>query len=249
MRTLIIEDEAPAANRAKKILASIDPEIEILEVCDSIESAVKWLKNNPAPELILMDIELADGRSFEIFGRVQINSPVIFITAYDEFAIKAIKFNALDYLLKPIDKDELADAIQKAKSLSTNKTVSIPQFTELQHFMASVTSGQKPKRLAINNVNGTTYINPDKIIRLEADSNYTQIFLSDGKKLVASRTLKEFDEMLSGFGFFRVHNAHLINLSLVEKYVKGEGGFVVMNDGTSIEVSRLKKKDLLTLLS
>jgi two-component system LytT family response regulator len=249
MKALIIEDEAPAAARVKKILSTVNPEVVVVEVCDSVESSVNWLKRNPPPDLILMDIELSDGKSFDIFSQVRVTSPVIFITAYDEFAIRAIKFNALDYLLKPINKEELSVALLKVMDLKINKSLPNPDYAFLQEMMKNISTGVKPKRLSIHNVNGTTYIDPEKIIRLEADSNYTRIFLSDGKKLIASRTLKEYDELLSGIGFFRVHSAHLINVSMVEKYIKGEGGFVEMNDGTMIEVSRHKKKELIALLS
>jgi len=249
MQTLIIEDETPAANRLKKILQEIDPGITVLGVCDSIDSSVKWLENNPAPDLILMDIELSDGKSFDIFNRMQVQSPVIFITAYDEFAIKAIKFSAIDYLLKPISKGELAVALLKVKNLASSKTTQQPDISVLKEFISNAAAGKKPKKLAVSNVNSTSFVELDKIVRLEASSNYTHIILDDKKQLVASRTLKEYEELLSEYGFFRIHNTHLINLSFVEKYIKGEGGFILMKDGASIEVSRLKKKDLLTALS
>jgi two-component system LytT family response regulator len=247
MKILIIEDEIPAANRIKKLLASINTEITIPAICDSIESSVKWLQANPAPDLILMDIELSDGTSFKIFKKTQINSPVIFTTAYDKFAIDAIKLGALDYLLKPIEKDELFEAIQKVESYHSEKSESISKAQ--QQYIESITSEGKPKKLAIRNSDGIIFVEIEKIVKLKADSNYAHIFLTDGRQLTASKTLKDFEELLSEYGFFRVHSAHLINLSYIEKYIKGEGGFVVMCDGSSIEVSRDKKKALLALLS
>jgi two-component system LytT family response regulator len=247
MTILIIEDETPAANRAKKLLANINPQITVLGVCDSIEASVKWLENNPAPDLILMDIELSDGNSFKIFKKTEVKSPIIFTTAYDKFAIEAIKLGALDYLLKPIDQDELSGALKKAESNNSEKSA---QIYKAQHqYLESITSEEKPKKLAIRNADGIVFIEIEKIVKLKADSNYAHIFLTNGKQLTASKTLKDFEELLSGYGFFRVHSAHLINLSCVEKYIKGEGGTVVMNDGSSVEVSRDKKKALLELLS
>jgi two-component system LytT family response regulator len=247
MKILIIEDETPAANRVKKLLAGIKPKITVLAVCDSIESSVKWLNNNPPPDLILMDIELSDGSSFKIFKKTKINSPVIFTTAYDKFAIEAIKLGALDYLLKPIDQEELSTAIEKIKSKQTETIASL--YKEQHSYIASLTTEGKLKKLAIRNTDGVVFIEIEKIVKLKADSNYAHITLTDGRLLTASKTLKDYEELLSNYGFFRVHSAHLINLSLVEKYIKGEGGFVVMSDGSSIEVSRDKKKPLLALLS
>ncbi|HTB07291.1 MAG TPA: LytTR family DNA-binding domain-containing protein [Bacteroidia bacterium] len=247
MKILIIEDETPAANRVKKLLATINPEIVVPAICDSIESSIKWLEENPAPDLILMDIELSDGPSFKIFKKTQISSPVIFTTAYDKFAIEAIKLGALDYLLKPIEKNELSEAIARVENYNSAKAATI--LKAQQQYIESITAEGKPKKLAIRNSDGIIFVEIDKIVKLKADSNYAHIFLKDGKQLTASKTLKDFEELLSEYGFFRVHSAHLVNLSYIEKYIKGEGGFVVMCDGSSIEVSRDKKKALLALLS
>ncbi len=244
MKVLIVEDEIHAAERLKKLLTAIDPNIETLAACDSVEASVKWLKNNLRPDLIFMDIEIADGRSFEIFKEVQVLSPVIFITSYNEFAINAIKLNALDYLLKPIDKNELKEALLKAqKVLSTGNRPDYPAI------YSSIANGEKPKKLAVNDLNGARFVDIDKIVRLRADSNYTHIVLSNSETIISSKTLKDYEEILVQSGFFRVHNTHLINLAFVEKYVKGIGGTVIMSDGASIDVSRQKKKELLETLS
>lgn len=244
MRVLIVEDEIHAAERLKKMLHTIDPDIQIMTVCDSVESSVKWLKDNPWPELIFMDIEIADGRSFEIFKKVTVTSPVIFVTSYNEFAIKAIKLSALDYLLKPIDKDELKEAVHKAQRI-----IKSGEKPDYQNAYQSIATGEKPKKLAVNDLNGARFVDIDKIVRLKADSNYTHIVLTTGESITSSKTLKDYEEILALSGFFRVHNTHLINLSYVEKYVKGIGGTVIMTDGASIEVSRQKKKELLEALS
>jgi two-component system, LytTR family, response regulator len=248
MKILIIEDEIPAAEKLKKMLTSIDAGIEVLDVCRSIEASVKWLKDNSAPSLILMDIELADGISFEIFEQVSIISPVIFITAYDKFAIKALKLHAIDYLLKPVNKAILAEAIKNVRQVAVENISPAPLFLEIKKLIANLSEGKKPQKLAINTRDGITFIELGNIIRLEADSNYTNIFLSGGKKIIVPKTLKEYEDLLCEDGFFRVHNAHIINLSFIEKYVKGDGGFINMKDGSSIEVSQLKKKELLTAL-
>lgn len=244
MKALIIEDEIPAAERLTKLLSSVNPAITILSICDSVEGSVNWLKTNSAPDIIFMDIELTDGRSFEIFNHIDVTSPVVFITSYDEFAIKAIKLNALDYLLKPIDKQELASALQRLeKNQKGNLSKSYSALSQ------SLNQEKPIKKLAIGDLNEVRFIEIDKIIRLKADSNYTHIYLASGESITSSRTLKEYEDLLINNNFFRVHNTHLINLSYVERYIKGIGGTVIMSDGVSVEVSRKKKKELMDLLS
>jgi two-component system LytT family response regulator len=249
MKALIIEDEIPAAERLRNILASVDASIEVIAACNSVESSVKWLKENKAPDVIFMDIELSDGRSFEIFKHVSISSKIIFITAYDDFAIKAIKLNALDYLLKPVDKEELTEALKKLAIQNPNATNGNEEYSELSNSFEKISEGKKPKRLVIHDINGARFISIDKIMRLKADSNYTNIYVNDAEPIVSSRTLKYYEELLSSLGFFRVSNAYLINLTYVEKYIKGIGGEIVMTDGATIEVSRQRKKELLDVLS
>jgi len=244
MKVLLVEDEIHAAERLKKLLASIDPDTETIGVCDSLESAVNWLKSHPSPDLIFMDIEITDGRSFEIFNQVQVTSPVIFITSYNEFGIKAIKLNALDYLLKPIDKVELKEAFEKAR-----KTINSGNRPDYTSMYKSIALSEKSKKLAITDLNGVRFVEIDKIVRLKADSNYTHIVLINKETIISSKTLKEYEETLAQCGFFRVHNTHLINLSFVDRYIKGIGGTVVMADGASIDVSRQKKKELMEALS
>ncbi|HTA27855.1 MAG TPA: LytTR family DNA-binding domain-containing protein, partial [Bacteroidia bacterium] len=203
MKALIIEDELPAADRLANLLNSIDDTIEIVGSIPSIEKAMQWFGNNDFPDIIFMDIELSDGRCFEIFNRIQISAPVIFTTAYDQFAINAIKLNALDYLLKPIDKMELEEALGKIKkSPETNEP---PKFAALVEYIANAAQNRKPKKLAVKDAQSTRFIDISNITRFQADSNYTMIFLADGSKMITTRTLKEYEDILSGSDFFRVH--------------------------------------------
>ncbi len=245
MKALIIEDELPAAERLANLLNSIDDTIEILDSIPSIEKAVQWFGHNDFPDIIFMDIELSDGRCFEIFNRIQVSSPVIFTTAYDQFAIKAIKLNALDYLLKPIDKIELEEALGKIiKSPERNEP---PKFAALVEYIANTAQNRKPRKLAVKDSQSTRFIEISSITRFQADSNYTLIFLTDGTKIVTTRTLKEYEDILTDSDFFRVHNAHFINLNCVEKFYK-DSNTIEMSDGSSIEVSRNKKKELFAKL-
>jgi two-component system LytT family response regulator len=247
MKILIIEDEIPAANKLVKLLAAIDESIKT-DTCRTVEESVLWLKNNPAPYLILMDIELADGKSFEIFEQVKITSPTVFITAYDEYAIKALKLHALDYLLKPVTKTMLEETLEAAKQNIANPGETVKDFSELQKLITEMTNGKRPKKLAVNSREGTSFIPFDDIIRLEADSNYTHIILINSKKITIPKTLKDYEDILAGFGFLRIHNGHIINLQFVEKYVKGKSAYVTMKDGSSVEVSQSRTKELMTAL-
>ena len=165
MKALIIEDEIPVAAQLKKMLEQATPAITVLQVCRNIKESVTWLKNNPSPEIIFMDIELTDGKSFEIFEQVNVTSPVIFTTAYDDFAIKAIKLNALDYILKPIKESELSQALTKVEKFYASTPMKV-DFSELQKLIASMTEGKHPKRLAIRTMNGASFINISEIVRL-----------------------------------------------------------------------------------
>lgn len=226
-------------------MQSIDESIEVANVLPSIEKALQWFDANPFPDIIFMDIELSDGRCFEIFNRVKILSPVIFTTAYDQFAIKAIKLNALDYLLKPVDKADLAVALAKISTKSVKNE--IPEYAALVDYLANASQNKKPRKLAIKDAGSTRFVEISHILRLQADSNYTLIFLTDGSKITTTRTLKEYEDILLENSFFRVHSAHLINLNFVEKFFK-DSSMLEMNDGSNIEVSRNRKKDLLAML-
>jgi two-component system LytT family response regulator len=249
MKVLIIEDELPAADQLKMMLKKFASTIDILSVCKSIHESVKWIKNNPMPDLIFMDIELDDGKSFEIFQHVDITAQVIFTTAYDAFAIKAIKLNALDYLLKPVNYEELKTALNKAVKHWQLANRNNYAFLELKNLVKGMIPKNGPKKLGVNTMDGTVFILIEDIIRLEAASSYTNIFTKDKEKVMASRTLKEFEELLSDSGFYRVHHSHLVSLSHITQYLKGDGGVIVLSNGESIEVSRQRKKGLLELLN
>jgi len=173
-----------------------------------------------------------------------IDFEIIFTTSYDQYAIKAIRFSALDYLLKPIDREELQKAVQKVIERSHHP---FPQQLEilLQKIHQPISSAQK---IALPSMEGLQMIDVNSIISCASDSNYTIFFIRNKKKIVVSRTLKEIEEMLEEYPFLRVHNSYLINLNEIDKYIKGEGGYLVMSDGSNIDVSRSKKETLLNKL-
>ncbi|HXC03193.1 MAG TPA: LytTR family DNA-binding domain-containing protein, partial [Bacteroidia bacterium] len=164
---------------------------------------------------------------------------------YDHYALQAIKHHALDYLLKPIDSDELIATIRKA---SDQQKAGQNPLSNIENLLKEIRQEKKIQKLPIPSLDGIAYIDTDKIIRISADSNYSQIYLENGKKLTSSRTLKEYEQILQESSFFRVHSAHLVNLKYVDRYLRGEGGNLVMSDGMVIEISRQKKKALLERL-
>ena len=246
MRVLIVEDEKLNTERLKKLLASLDLSIEIVGNCTSIEDTIQWLKENTMPELIFLDIELSDGISFKIFEHVKINAEIIFVTAYNEYAIDAIKVGAMDYILKPVKLQELKIAIEKVNIRMETKAQPQPNIQELMH---SIKSTHPTQKLAINSLTGTEFIDLDGVLYFESDSNYTSLFLSSGKTIVASKTLKEFENLVVGKGFYRIQNRYLVNLKSIVKFQSVNGGEVVLSNGAIIPVGKDKKKELFALLS
>lgn len=180
---------------------------------------------------------MPDGTGFDLLKAIpNKNFEVIFITAHEEFAIKAIKFSALDYILKPVDADELRHAIERALE-TLNDTKAEPQFEALQH---NIQPNQK-RRLVLKTQESVHVVELDQIIRCEADRNYTSFFLKNGKKILVSRTLKDYETLLTGHNFLRVQQSHLVNLDYVDRYDKGNGGAVVMKDGSEVPLSPAKR--------
>ena len=245
MKTAIIVDDEPYSCEAlATMLEKYCPEIKVLDLCYSAASAIVSI-NEMKPEILFLDIEMPYMNGFEMLEKLPgMNFKLIFTTSYDQYAIKAIRFSALDYLLKPVDKDDLQKAVQKAISVPGNP---LPEQLEvLLHKL------NKPKlvvnKIAIPTMEGLQMVQVENIIRCEADRNYTNIFLKNKEKITASRNLKDLEEMLEDYSFIRVHHSHLVNLNEVEKYIRGEGGYLIMSDKTSVDVSRSRKEILLMKL-
>jgi two-component system LytT family response regulator len=187
---------------------------------------------------------MPDGNGFDVLRRTQFkNFDIIFITAFQEFAIQAIKFSALDYILKPIDMEELQNAVVRAidaKHQSSDES----QFSVLQN---NIQPNQK-RKLVLKTLESIHVVDIENIIRCEADKNYTSFFLAEGKKILVSKTLKDYDTLLSGHSFFRAQQSHLININFIERYDKQDGGYVIMKDGASVPLSPAKKEQFFKLL-
>ena len=217
------------------------PTVNVVGTANGVEEGLKLLAHKKT-DLLFLDIKMNDGTGFDLLKRLpQINFNLIFTTAYDEYALKAFKFSAIDYLLKPIDPLELKDAVSKIKIESSNTSKSLDSMMEMY-------SNKVFDKLAIPSVDEFSFVHLSQIIRCEASSNYTIIFLENGKKIVAPKTLKEFEALLSSEGFFRVHQSHLISLNHIKQFQKNKNK-IIMNDASEVEVSRRKKSIFLELIN
>jgi two-component system LytT family response regulator len=244
IRAVIVDDEEKGRLTLKNVIEKNCPNIQILDLCDSVLAATESIEKHN-PDLVFLDIEMPFQNGFSLFEKFKNPTfDVIFITAYDHYAIKAIKYSAMDYLLKPVDADELKAAVAKIKQKKTS--LQLPDFELL---LSNLKLKGNSAKIAVPTFEGLQMINSADIIKCTANESYTEIVLTSGKKIMVSRILKEYEDLLSDFNFFRVHNSCLINLAHVAKYIKGDGGYVVMIDGESVEVSRRKKNELLNKLA
>jgi two-component system, LytTR family, response regulator len=244
IKAVIVDDEPFCCSSLVILLERYCPEVKVAGIYHSGHDALQAIPQQQ-PQIVFLDIEMPGMNGFEMLEKLPtINFEIIFTTSYDQYAIKAIRFSALDYLLKPVDREELQRAVQKVIQRSHYP---FPQQLEilLQKIHQPVSSAQK---IALPSMEGLQMIDVNSIISCASDSNYTIFFVRNKKKLVVSRTLKEIEEMLEEYPFLRVHNSYLINLNEIDKYVKGEGGYLVMSDGSTIDVSRSKKDMLLNKL-
>jgi two-component system LytT family response regulator len=238
IKAIIVDDEAKSRTTLSALLTRHCANVTVVQMADSVETALTAIEKN-RPDVVFLDIEMPFASGFTLLE--QIKNPdfeVIFCTAYDAYAIKAIKFSALDYLLKPVDVDELIAAVNK---IEEKKKKAKNEFPDFELLLSNLKQKANSGRIAVPSFDGLQMINVADIIKCTASESYTQIFLQNGNKIMVSRILKEYDDLLSEMNFFRVHNSCLINLAHVVKYIKGDGGYVIMTDGESVEVSRRKK--------
>jgi len=246
IKTLLVDDENGSREALAMLLEKHCPIIEIVAKADSMITALTAIQKYE-PELVFLDIEMPNGGGFDLLEKIKdIDFDVVFITAYDHYAIKAIKFSAVDYLLKPVDAEDLIQAVKRVEEKRLNKKTLVDKY---QVLLSNVKPETKLKKVAIPDGDGLVFISLTDIIRCDSDGNYTYFILNNGKKIMSSRTLGEYEEMFEGENFFRVHRSHLVNLDHVKKYIKGEGGYVVLSDNSQVEGSRRKKIEFLEKLS
>lgn len=240
IRSIIVDDEPYCCETLEIMIGNFCPGLKVEAVCRSGEEALAALTRFN-PQLVFLDIEMPYMNGFEFLEKAgPIHFALIFTTSYDQYAIKAIRFSAMDYLLKPIDREELIQAVSKV-----TRHLQSPSEIQLEFLLQKINSSAAPiKKIALPTMEGLQMVEMDSIVSCSSDNNYTHFHLKDNKKLTASRTMKDVEELLSDFSFVRVHNSFMVNLNEINKYVKGEGGYLIMSDGTSIDVSR-SRKDLL----
>lgn len=230
---VIIDDEAHGRLALREKLKLFCPEVEIIAEAENGRLGLSIIREH-RPELIFLDVEMPELSGFEMLNQLKERTGhIVFTTAYNQYAIKAIKHAAFDYLLKPIDIEELKNTVKKAIE------------TELPEERKTILNQSTFTRIAISTTEGLHFITIHNIIHLEANSNYTTFYMKDGTRFVSSKSLIEYEDILGSHNFFRCHHAHIINLDCVNKFLKTDGGQIVLSNGTLVDLSRRKKKEFL----
>lgn len=245
IRTIIIDDEKDASRALKNALIKYCLDITIEGIYKTPEEgldAIRKLK----PEVVFLDVQMPQMSGFDVLQQASpVNFEVIFVSAYDQYAIKAIKFSALDYLLKPVDIDELIHAVKKVKERLSTKNSLYEHQSLLNNIQLK--SG-KIEKLAVPSSEGIDFFDTKDIIYCRADGSYTSIVMKGNRQVLVCKNLKDFEDLLEESGFIRIHHSHIINLSHVQKYIKGDGGYVILTDNHHLDVSRRKKEEFMSLL-
>jgi len=242
MKVILVDDEVVANESLTLIINEFLPDVEIVGTARSASEARKLISFYK-PDLIFLDIEMPGEDGFDLLKSLsRIDFQIIFVTAYNQYAIQAFKFSAIDYLVKPVKISELLDAIKRAKVLTEPKDV-----TNYQILLENIQS-KKPTKIALNTADGREYLNIDNIIHIEGDVNYSKLFLTDKRVILASKTLKIFEELLSGHDFFRTHKSSLVNLKYVKRILSRDGLAVEMTDGSQAMLSLASKEEFIQLM-
>jgi len=244
LRALIIDDEAHMRDSLAKLLAKHCPQVTVVGEASGVSSGRSAI-NELVPDLVLLDIQMEDGTGFDLLNSLKsIDFKIIFVTAYDQYAMQAFRFSAVDYLLKPVNPLLLVEAIERARQLM-QKHHDL-QVQALHENLANARS--QDKKIIVKTTENIFLLNLRDIISCESDNNYTNIYTSDGEKILVSKTLKEYDDLLTGFGFYRVHKSYLINLSHIKRFEKQDGGFIALTNDMKVPVASRKRDEMLELL-
>lgn len=245
IRCVLIDDESNSLEVMEWLLKKYCPQVHIEAMCQAATEGIEAI-NKYKPDLVFLDIEMPHMNGFDMLEQFdKLSFDVVFCTAYDQFAIKAFKYSALNYLLKPIDPEDLRETIRRVeekKAIPAKEQIDLL----LQHLRQTTTPAVQ--RVALTTNDGMLFVSTADILYCEAESNYTTVVLKS-KKILVSKTLKEIDEALSGPDFYRIHHSFLINLNHVQKFVRGDGGYIMMNDGKSVSISRSKRQEFMDMFS
>jgi two-component system LytT family response regulator len=240
---LIVDDEAASRNGLAKLLSEFVPEVKVLGKADSVFSAAEQIKALN-PDIVFLDVEMPGKDGFDLISEsAPSDFEVIFTTAHEQYAIKAIKASAIDYLLKPINPNELIEAVRKVQEKKE------PGNKKLETFISHVSDKKRDPQIAISTMEGLIFMKLANIIYCRGDGAYTFFFLKNGEKVVASKNLKEFEDILCEHGFFRTHKSYIIQLAEMKRYVKGDGGHVIMSNGETVDVSKRRKEGFIDALA
>jgi two-component system, LytTR family, response regulator len=241
MKAIIVDDELYCTQVLSALLKKHCPGVEIIAELTDPQQAVGFIAENP-PDLLFLDIEMPRLNGFDLLERCKpIRFQVIFTTAYNQYALRAIKISALDYLLKPIDAEELVEAVGKAKALAQE-----PAWEQFELMENTRRAGDTaPRQIALSTLEGLTFVKVEDILYCKSEGSYTNLYFTAGEVMLLSKSIKEVGELLTACGFLRVHHSYLINLNHIKRYIRGEGGEVIMKNGDNIPVSRSKKATFL----
>ena len=246
IRCVLIDDESNSLEMMEWLLKTYCPQVQIDAMCNAAAKGIEAI-NKYKPDVVFLDIEMPHMNGFDMLERFdKLSFDVVFCTAYDQFAIKAFKYSALNYLLKPVDPEDLKETIRRLEEKKTT-----PSMEQVELLLANIKQASRSgtQRIALTTGDGMIFVPTQDILYCTAESNYTSVVLVDGKKILVSKVLKDIDETLSGSDFFRVHNSYLINLNHIKKYVRGEGGYIIMDDGANISISRSKRQEFMDQFS
>jgi two-component system LytT family response regulator len=243
LRTLIIDDESPVRDTLSRLITKTCTQVKLVGEANSVKTGLIAIREK-APDLILLDIKMDDGTGFDLLNQIKnINFKIIFITAYEEFAIRAFEFSAIDYILKPVNPEKLATAVKRAAQLKTKDFN-----TQLSALKENIENPSRlHKKIVLKSQESIFLLDIDDIVHCDSDGSYTVFETTADQKIVISKVLKEYDKLLSGSGFLRVHRSHLINLKHIIRFDKQDGGYVVMSSGSKIPVSNSGRERLLEL--
>lgn len=243
IKAIIIDDIEQARMTLKKDLEVYAPDVQVIGEANGVVEGAKLLKSTK-PDVLFLDIQMQDGSGFDLLDILkEINFRIIFITASDAHAIKAFRYAAIDYLLKPVDPDELVAALKKLRDEKVNES---EKYKLLNDTLKN--SHKAHEKLALHTQDKIHIVNISDIVRCESNVNYTEFHFNNSKKLLVTKTMKEFEDLLSDQGFYRVHQSHLINTRYIKEFVKTDGGYIIMNDGSNVPVSTRKRPEVMKML-